>query len=188
MATTLHRLTARPRLARPFARPRWPLIAGTALALLLAGSAAARGQSAIQTGATQGPDLRVFPFLGIRAGTPQRMSVSAGVGFDLDPTADPSRPSRELLLVVAPGLGAERGSLTLVHSTGRYGGGVAGGFTVIRTVGHPWQAPANTTYVGADLSILPIIAMGPRLGLLRRVSGNTADRPWLWTLDFGFGF
>jgi hypothetical protein len=148
----------------------------------------ALAQSAVQTGGTQGPDLRLFPFLGVRAGTPQRLSVSAGAGLDLDPTADPGKRSREVLLALAPGLGAERASLTFVYSTGRMGAGIAGGLTALRTVDHPWNAPENATYIGADLSVLPIIAIGPRVGFLRRVSAPTSDRSWIWTLDFGFGF
>ncbi|MDE3152284.1 MAG: hypothetical protein KGL93_08550 [Gemmatimonadota bacterium] len=163
--------------------------AAALLALPLAGTPqTARAQSAVQAGATPGPELRLFPFLGIRAGTPQRLSVSAGAGLDLNPGADPDQPSHEVLLAVAPGLGAERASLTYVYSPGRFGGGIAGGLTALRTVDNPWQAPGNATYVGADLAVLPIIAIGPRVGILHRVSRPTNDRAWLWTLDFGFGF
>lgn len=161
---------------------------GCLLALALLCPTSLRGQSAIQTGAVTARTARVFPFLGARAGVPERLSVSAGLGVDLDPEADPDQPSREVLLALAPGLGAERGSLTYVYSTGRLGSGIAGGVSVVRTVSHPWNAPANATYVGADLALLPIIAIGPRVGLMRRVSRPTDDHPWLWTVDFGFGF
>jgi hypothetical protein len=134
------------------------------------------------------PGAQVFPFLGARFGTPQRFSLSGGLGVDLDPSNDPDQPSREVLLSLAPGLGAERASLTYVYSTGRFGGGIAAGATALRTIDHPWNAPANATYVGVDLAILPIIAIGPRIGLLHRVSRPTNDRTWIWTLDFGFGF
>ncbi len=87
-----------------------------------------------------------------------------------------------------PGLGAERASVTYVYSTGRFGGGLAGGLSVLRTVHDPWQAPGNATYVGADFAVLPFIALGPRVGVYRRVSVPTADHPWLVALDFGFGF
>jgi hypothetical protein len=169
-----------------------PAISAVAAALLALAPApaAVRAQSAVDAGAgaAPAPGDRVFPFLGVRAGAPQRLSVTAGIGLNLDPAADPGRPSREILAAVAPGLGAERASLTFVYSTGRFGGGIAGGATALRTVTHPWNAPANATYVGADIAVLPIIAIGPRLGLLRRVSAPTGDRAWLWTLDFGFGF
>ena len=171
--------------------PRRPLQtlarAGLTLAIVLL-PATSRGQSAVDAGAVDGPSARLFPFLGARFGTPQRFSVSGGMGLDLDPAAGPDQPSREVLLAVAPGLGAERGSLTFVYSPGRFGGGIAGGASVVRTIDHPWNAPENATYVGVDLAVLPIIAIGPRVGVLRRVSGPTGDRPWIWTLDFGFGF
>ncbi len=158
-----------------------------ALALLLLPTAT-RAQSAVQAGGVPVPAASIFPFLGARFGTPARFSVSGGIGLNLDPGAEATQPSREILLALAPGLGAERGSLTFVYSPGRFGGGIAGGASVIRTIDHPWNAPENTTYVGVDLAVLPIIAIGPRVGVLRRVSGATNDRPWIWTLDFGFGF
>ena len=173
--------------------PRRPIhsLARAGLALTLALAllpATGRGQSAVQAGAVDGPTARLFPFLGARFGTPQRFSISGGLGLDLDPGAAPDQSSREVLLAGAPGLGAERGSLTFVYSPGRFGGGIAGGASVVRTIDHPWNAPANATYVGVDLAVLPIIAIGPRFGVLRRVSGAMNDRPWIWTLDFGFGF
>ncbi|MGH7688331.1 MAG: hypothetical protein ACREN3_01850 [Gemmatimonadaceae bacterium] len=172
-----------PRSHETLVRAALPL--AIALALL---PAAARAQSAVDAGAVNGPAARLFPFLGARFGTPARFSVSGGIGVDLDPGVAATQPSREVLLALAPGLGAERGSLTFVYSTGRFGGGFAGGTSVVRTIDHPWNAPASATYVGVDLAVLPIIAIGPRVGILRRVSGTTNDRPWIWTLDFGFGF
>jgi hypothetical protein len=142
----------------------------------------------VDAGAAASPEARVFPFLGLRLGAPQRLSLTTGIGVNLDPAVDPTEPSREMLLALAPGLGAERASLTYVYSTGRFGGGVAASATVLRTVIRPWQAPPNATYIGADVALLPFVAVGPRVGLLRRVSAPTNDRPWLWTLDFGFGF
>ena len=163
-------------------------LAALSLAALALAAPTTHAQSAVQTGAIDAPSAKVFPFLGARFGVPQRFSISGGLGLDLDPNSAPNEPSRELLLALAPGMGAERASLTFVHSTGRFGGGIAGGLTAIRTVSRPWNAPANATYAGMDLSILPIIAIGPRIGLLRRVSAPTNDRAWLWTMDFGFGF
>ncbi|HVA57291.1 MAG: hypothetical protein WBQ26_13150 [Gemmatimonadaceae bacterium] len=182
----------RPRLPIPALahrhRPRARTLAALALILVAAAPNHATAQTAIQTGAVEATNTQVFPFLGARFGTPQRLSVSAGIGLNLDPGADPTQPSGELLLALAPGLGAERASVTYVHSTGHLGGGIAAGASVLRTVVHPWQAPPNATYVGADVAWFPFIALGPRLGLLRRVSAPTNSRPWLWTLDFGFGF
>ncbi len=179
-----------PRLARRPAprRLRLPLASALALAAALAASRPAGAQTAIQTGAVESTTARVFPFLGARVGTPQRLSLSTGIGFDLQPGADPMQPSGEFLVALAPGLGAERASLTYVYSSGRMGGGIAAGASVLRTVGNPWQAPSNATYAGADVAVLPFIAVGPRLGLLRRLSAPTGERSWLWTLDFGFGF
>jgi hypothetical protein len=168
---------------------RSPLTLTTlALTLAAAGPACAVAQTAVQTGAIEATTARVFPFLGARVGTPQRVSVSTGIGLALDPEVDPTQPSSELLLALAPGLGAERVSLTYVYSTGRMGGGIAAGASVLRTTGNPWEAPRNATYVGGDVAVLPFIALGPRIGVLRRVSAPTSDRDWLWTLDFGFGF
>ncbi len=174
----------------PGPRPPSGAIAAAAcvLALALLRPTPLPAQSAIQTGAVTARTARVFPFLGARIGVPERLSATTGLGVDLDPGAAPDQPSREVLLALAPGLGAERGSLTFVYSTGRLGSGVAGGVSVVRTVSHPWSAPANATYVGADVALLPIIAIGPRVGLMRRVSRPTGDRPWIWTVDFGFGF
>ena len=176
-------LPARAGARRPPAAPVLRLALALALAPTLLPA-----QSAVQAGGVPVPAASVFPFLGARFGTPARFSVSGGIGVNLDPAVDANQPSREILLALAPGLGAERGSLTFVYSPGRFGGGIAGGASVVRTIDHPWNAPANATYVGLDLAVLPIIATGPRVGLLRRVSGATGDHPWIWTLDFGFGF
>ena len=170
-------------------RSRSALSTATVAALLcLAAPGAARAQSAVDAGAVDVPSAQVFPFFGARFGTPQRFSVSGGLGMNLDRGRDADQPSRELLLALSPGLGAERASLTYVYSTGRFGGGIAGGLTALRTIDHPWNAPANATYMGVDLSVLPIIAIGPRIGILRRVSTPTDNKAWIWTLDFGFGF
>lgn len=185
-------MASQPPAVRPRAGARRPpatpvLCLALALALGLAPTVLP-AQSAVQAGGVPVPAASVFPFLGARFGTPARFSVSGGIGVNLDPAVDANQPSREILLTLAPGLGAERGSLTFVYSPGRFGGGFAGGASVVRTIDHPWNAPANATYVGLDLAVLPIIATGPRVGLLRRVSGATGDHPWIWTLDFGFGF
>ena len=164
-----------------------PVLAALALALLAA-PRPARAQTPVETGALESTNARVFPFLGARFGVPQRLSFTAGMGFSLFQDADPLQASHELLLSVAPGLGAERASVTYVYSTGRFGGGIAGGLSVLRTVHDPWQAPGNATYLGADLAVLPFIALGPRIGVFRRVSTPTSDHPWLLALDFGFGF
>ena len=166
---------------------RVAMASGCALAFAL--PAAARAQSAVQTGSVESPPGgQIFPILGARFGMPQRVSVTAGVGLEVGGVPGQRDASQEVLLALAPGLGAERASLTYVYSTGRYGGGVAVGPSVLRTVRHPWNAPANATYVGIDLAVLPIIAIGPRVGLFRRVSTPASDTPWLMTFDFGFGF
>ncbi len=183
--------TTRPlAMPRPTLRPttrRLPF-AGLALALALATPLRTHAQTPVETGAVESTNARVFPFLGARFGVPQRLSFTAGMGFSLVHRTDPLQASHELLLSVAPGLGAERASVTYVYSTGRFGGGLAGGLSVLRTVHDPWQAPGNATYVGADFAVLPFIALGPRVGVYRRVSVPTADHPWLVALDFGFGF
>lgn len=177
--------TAPPRIRATAAR----FAMASACALVFALPAAARAQSAVQTGSVESPPGgRVFPILGARFGVPQRVSVTAGVGLEVGRVPGHRDASQEILLALAPGLGAERASLTYVYSTGRYGGGVAVGPSVLRTVRHPWNAPANATYAGVDLAVLPIIAIGPRVGIFRRVSAPTSDTPWLVTLDFGFGF
>lgn len=182
----------RPLFPRPHPRSLPAAAALALLALLTLPGPTAQAQTAVETGAVESANARVFPFLGARFGVPQRLSVTAGIGIGLDDAAghnaDPTQASRELLVALAPGLGAERASLTYVYSTGRFGGGLAAGASVLRTVSHPWQAPANATYVGADLAVLPFIALGPRVGLLRRVSAPARDHAWLWTVDFGFGF
>jgi hypothetical protein len=159
-----------------------------AILLALATPIAAAAQTPIETGAVESTNARVFPFLGMRFGVPQRLSFTAGMGFSLVRRTDPTLASHELLISVAPGLGAERASATYVYSTGRFGGGIAGGLSVLRTVHDPWQAPGNATYVGADLAVLPFIALGPRVGVFRRVSTPTEDHAWLLAVDFGFGF
>lgn len=157
-----------------------------ALALLIVGSASARAQRAAEDTT---PRTHILPALGVHVGTPQKASAALGVVLGEDWQSNGRDHSRNVALFAEPGLGAGRASLAFVeHGYGSFGSGYGIAATVLRTWKSPWQLAPNQTYVGGEVILWPIVFVGPRVGLLKRVAGpEHAGHNWFVTLDFGFG-
>lgn len=162
-----------------------------ALALTLAvGASSARAQRCAGcAGEDTVPRGHVLPALGLHVGTPQKASVALGVVVGQDWQKDGRDHSRNVALFAEPGLGAGRASIAyLRHGYGSWGSGFGIAATALRTWKQPWQLDANQTYAGGEVFLWPIFLTGPRVGLLRRVSGSDIEaRRWFITLDLGFG-
>ncbi len=135
------------------------------------------------------PRTHILPALGVHIGTPQKISAALGVVLGEDWQANGRDHSRNVALFAEPGLGAGRASLAFVeHGYGSFGSGYGIAATVLRTWKSPWQLDANQTYVGGEAILWPIVFVGPRIGLLKRVAGpENGPHKWFVTLDFGFG-
>jgi hypothetical protein len=142
-------------------------------------------------GAQRGDTLtrtHILPALGIHVGTPQKVSAAVGVVLGEDWQENGHDHSRNVALFAEPGLGAGRASLAYVdHGYGNFGSGFGVAATVLRTWRQPWQLDPNQTYVGGEVILWPIVFVGPRIGLLRRVAGPDTGKRWFISLDFGFG-
>jgi hypothetical protein len=134
------------------------------------------------------PRTHIAPALGIHVGTPQKASAAIGVLLGVDWQKNGREHSRNVALFAEPGLGAGRASVAYVeHGYGAFGSGYAFAATVLRTWKDPWIVKANGTYVGGEAILWPILFVGPRIGLLRGVSGPMAEKRWLVSVDFGIG-
>jgi hypothetical protein len=135
------------------------------------------------------PRGHVVPAFGIHVGSPQKASAALGVLLGEDWQKNGREHSRNVAVFAEPGLGAGRASVAYVeHGYGAFGSGYAVAATVLRTWREPWTVKPNVTYVGGEVLLWPILFVGPRIGLLRGVSGPmTEKKRWLVSLDIGIG-
>jgi hypothetical protein len=128
----------------------------------------------------------VFPALGIRAGTPQKVSFALGIVAGMEWQKYGADRSRDFALFFEPGLGAARISAAYIKGIGSMGSGYGVAATVMRTWSQPWTISPNTTYVGAELLVMPLFLAGPRIGVMRRLTGSMSSG-WFLVADFGIG-
>lgn len=135
------------------------------------------------------PRTHVLPALGLHVGTPQKASIALGVVLGEEWQKDGREHTRNVALFVEPGLGAGRASLAYVdHGYGQFGSGFGIAATVIRTWKEPWTVQRNTTFVGGELILWPIVFVGPRVGLFRGVGNGPSSDRWFVSFDFGVGY
>ena len=58
---------------------------------------------------------------------------------------------------------------------------------MLRTWKEPWMTKPNVTYAGGDILLWPIVFIGPRVGVFRRVAGDATAKKWFVSLDLGIG-
>jgi hypothetical protein len=172
-------------------RRRW-----TWLVPALCGVTLAAHSAAAQTPPCQGAECsqdttptrsHIFPALGVRVGTPQKVSVALGVVLGVEWQLRGTDYSRDVAFFVEPGLGASRLSVAYINGIGNMGSGYGVAATVLRTASKPWTLVRNTTYIGGEMFLWPVFLSGPRIGLFRRMSGEATIGRWFLGADFGFG-
>jgi hypothetical protein len=132
--------------------------------------------------------LHVAPALGLRFGEPQKASFAAGLLVGVDWQGTHHDHSRNGTIFLEPGLSAGRASIAYVdHGYGSFGSGYGIAATLLRTWEDPWAAKENSTYVGGEVILWPIVFVGPRVGLFRSISGEAKSGKWLFSIDFGIG-
>ena len=138
------------------------------------------------TGEDTVPRLRILPALGVHAGVPQRVSAALGIVFGQTWQKNGRDHSRNLALFAEPGWSAGRATLAYVDH-GSFGSGFGIGASVLRTWKEPWMTKPNVTYAGGDILLWPIVFIGPRVGVFRRVSCDATAKKWFVSLDLGIG-
>jgi len=132
--------------------------------------------------------LHIAPALGLRFGEPQKASFAAGLLVGVDWQKDGRDHSRNATVFVEPGLSAGRASIAYVdHGYGSFGSGYGIAATLLRAWEDPWVAKQNSTYVGGEFILWPIVFVGPRVGLFRSISGEAKPGKWFFSIDFGIG-
>src|SRR5512140_3605240 len=114
--------------------------------------------------------MHVLPAVGIRVGTPQKISAALGVVAGLNYRE--SGHTQDVTVYVEPGVSAGRATLGYVSGFGNMGAGYGLGATVLRTWRTPWTLRTNTTYVGGETWLWPIFFSGPRIGVFREITGT----------------
>jgi hypothetical protein len=132
--------------------------------------------------------LHIAPALGLRFGEPQKASFAAGLLVGADWQQNGRDHSRNATVFIEPGVSAGRASVAYVdHGYGSFGSGYTIAATMLRTWQDPWVAKENSTYVGGEVMLWPIVFVGPRVGLFRSISGEAKSGKWFFSIDFGIG-
>jgi hypothetical protein len=129
----------------------------------------------------------IFPALGLRVGSPQKISGALGLVMGTEWTKGGKDRTRDAAIFIEPGLSAGRVSAAFLTGFGNLGSGFGIAATALRTWKDPWTLPENTTYVGGEVIVWPVVLFGPRLGLFRRLSGDNRSGRWFLSADIGFG-
>lgn len=142
----------------------------------------ARAQAATEQESSGRLTPRITPAFGLHYGSPMRISGALGVIIDLD------RKSLDgILLLVEPGQHGIEYSAGYLRMIGRFGSGVSLRASVLHTFSEPWNADAQTTYVGGELHWMVVLGVGGRAGVFRRASGSPGNHDSLGTLGFSIG-
>ena len=131
--------------------------------------------------------MRIWPAVGVHAGTPQKASAALGVLIGTEWQRNGRDHSRNVAVFAEPGLSAGRASLAYVEGGfGHFGSGFGVAATVLRTWDDPLNGRANTSYLGGEVLLWPIVFIGPRVGLFHSLSSSDPKK-WLLALDLGIG-
>jgi hypothetical protein len=120
------------------------------------------------------------PVFGVHVAGPVSPSVAVGVWVGDDPRHDQSGGA---IALVEPGLHGGRLSLGYAYALrGGFGSFVTARASLLRT----WRVEGGPrNYAGIETQVLPLLAIGPRLGAFIPIDGG--PRKVLWLLDVGIG-
>jgi hypothetical protein len=103
-------------------------------------------------------------------GTPLRASLALGALFDVSPHSNDGT-----IAMVEVGEEGNEISAGYFRMIGRYGSGYSLRAAVVRTGDEPWNASANTTYIGVEAHWMLVFGVGGQVGFLRRASQSVND-------------
>lgn len=117
---------------------------------------------------------RIWPILGLRAGTPALLSLGAGALYTTssDGFIGP-------FVSIEPGLRAGRASA----GYSIVGGNLAAGWAFRASFLRRYRGDVQRNYAGLEAQFMAAL-VGPRIGLFRSLTGSA----WLFAADFGIGF
>lgn len=84
-----------------------------------------------------------------------------------------------------PGIGGWRASVGYAKMTSDLGSGHVARATLLRTSNNAWRADPQATFAGAEIQVMPLFALGARVGGFFRVGGRGGQRGLL-TADVSF--
>lgn len=138
----------------------------TALLLLIA---VLPVRAAAQTAADTTGAVHASAAIGVHYGTPLRLSLAAGGLIDLNGRRDDG-----IIVMAEPGQGGMAASVGYFRMH-RFGRGCSLRLAGIRTGDDPWNASAQTTYVGVEGHLMLLLGVGGRIGWFRRASGASGQ-------------
>lgn len=171
---------------RPARGIGWVALYALSVALIAGHAHAQRCRDCVPEDTTRHPAYH--PALGLRIGEPQQASVALGILAGSRWQARGREHARDVALFVEPGLSAGRVSLGYAAYGRGMGSGAAITATALRTWRNPWGVRPDVTYLGGELSVWPLVFIGPRVGVFHSVSPGAAAKRWLFSLDLGVGF
>ena len=118
------------------------------------------------------PTPRISPALGVHYGSPMRLSAAGGFLVDVS-------EKRNDGIVAALEIGQQGNEISAGYfrMLGRFGSGYSVRAAALRTLGEPWNANPNTTYVGLEAHWMIAFGVGARVGYLRRASREVRIDP-----------
>ena len=141
-----------------------PSVVPVVLCFLLPLSARAQGAPNME------PNPHVSPAIGVHYGSPMRISLAAGLLVDMS-----ERRNDGVVVAAEAGQQGNEVSLGYFRMLGRFGSGYSLRAAGLRTLGEPWNASPNTTYVGGEAHWMIAFGVGARVGYLRRTSKRVDD-------------
>ena len=118
------------------------------------------------------PTPHISPALGVHYGSPMRLSAAGGFLVDMS-------EKRNDGVVVALEIGQQGNEVSAGYfrMLGHFGSGYSLRAAALRTLGEPWNASPNTTYVGLEGHWMFAFGIGARVGYLRRASHEGGVSP-----------
>ena len=146
--------------------------------------ARALGDSTLRTPATR---WQFDQFMGgLTYGAPLKWALSYGMGW----VRESEQRDWCFLGAAKMGFGGASLNVGLANSLGHWGSGVALTAGVLRTFNDPLGALAKRTYVGGNLHVWPLLALGGDVGYYvpigRDAPGTKGKGLLVWSTGFGF--
>jgi hypothetical protein len=115
---------------------------------------------------------------GVHYGVPLKWSAALAAQL-------PGTGKGSAFVAAEPGIGGWRASLGYARMTSDLGSGYVARATLLRTNDKAWRVAPRSTFAGAEFQVMPLFALGLRIGGFFRVGGRGGQRGLL-TADMSF--